>query len=371
MSIIKKSNGKYTVDIVNEHGKRIQRTFIKKAEADAFESAIIRSKYENKLVTNKLINARYSISQSIEEYRSSKNNLRPGSIKAYKAVIDFIVEFVNANKIQYLDEFDTNYADLFYKILITERTIDLQNHKRVIKAKPKTVNFYLSTIKELFKREILKDRLVKSPFAHIKNLKVERPRPEYYTKNELVAFFNQPMHKAYYDAFKGFLLTGMRFQELASLRVSDINLKDRLISVSNKLDFTTKTTNAIRLIPISDELYKIISELITNLKDDDYVFKSPKGNKLRERSLLEVCKRVSKKAEISSRAFIHKFRHTFATILVQNDVPLETIKELLGHSSVVETEIYAHNKTDHRHHQIKILDKLFDNENKKITKSKR
>jgi len=46
-------------------------------------------------------------------------------------------------------------------------------------------------------------------------------------------------------------------------------------------------------------------------------------------------------------------------LLVQNDVSLETIKELLGHSSVVETEIYAHNKTNHIHHQVRILDNHF------------
>lgn len=228
-----------------------------------------------------------------------------------------------------------------------------------IKAKPKTINFYLTTVKELFKREILKERITKSPFAHIKNLKVDKPRPEYYTKEEIQAFFNQPMKQEYYNAFKAYLLTGMRFEELANLKVNDIDLNEKTISVCNKEGFTAKTENAVRIIPMSDDLFKIVSQLVRSTEQDQYVFLSPRGRKLRERSLLAACKRVAKKAGITSRPFIHKFRHTFATMLVQSDVPLETIKELLGHSSVVETEIYAHNKTNHRHHQVRILDDLF------------
>lgn len=359
MSIIKKPNGKYTVDIINENGVRVQRTFVRKSEADAFESAIKRRKYERKLVSNKLSNARHSIRTAVEEYLKSKQNLKPNSIKKYSAVIDFLNEFIAANKINYLDEFGPSEADKFYNYLVAVRVVDKGNHKKIIKAKPKTVNFYLATVRELFKREILKDHIQKSPFVHIKNLKVERPRPDYYTPDELKAFFQQPMKTEYYNAFKAFLLTGMRFEELANLKVSDVDLDERTISVSNKEGFIAKTENAIRVIPMSDELFDIISELVCNATNDEYVFKAPNGGKLKERSLLEICKRISKESGITSRAYIHKFRHTFATLLVQSDVPLESIKELLGHSSVVETEIYAHNKTNHRHYQVKILDKLF------------
>ncbi|MEO8231493.1 MAG: tyrosine-type recombinase/integrase [Ignavibacteriota bacterium] len=359
MSIIKKPNGKYIVDIVNEHGKRVQRTFNKKSEADAYEASIKRNKYDTKLVHNKLIKARHLLEESIEEYRRSKQNLKPNSIKKYKTVIDFFKDFVNVNHLKYVDEFGPSKAEKFYQHLVAERELDKGNHKQIIKAKPKTINFYLATVRELFKREILKDHIQKNPFAHIKNLRVERPHPEYYTKEEIQLFFSQPMKVEYHNAFKAFLLTGTRFEELANLKVTDIDLNERTVNVCNKEGFTTKTENAVRVIPMSDELYDILLSIVNNAQQNDYVFKSPNGSKLRERSLLTVCKRVAKNAGITSRAFIHKFRHTFATMLVQSDVPLESIKELLGHSSVVETEIYAHNKTNHRHHQVRILDDLF------------
>ena len=119
------------------------------------------------------------------------------------------------------------------------------------------------------------------------------------------------------------------------------------------------TENSVRLIPMSVELHSIISKLTVDRVDTEYVFTSPKGSKIRESSLLGVCKRVASRASINSRAFIHKFRHTFAKMLVHAYVPIETIKELLGHSSIVETENYVHNKTTHRHHQVNVLDQLF------------
>lgn len=359
MSIIRKPNGKYVVDMLNERNRRIQRTFTKRTEAEAFSAALTRKKYERKLVNNQLLSARYPILTALDEYEITKKNLKPNSIKKYGAVISFIREFIKANNIQYVDEFTPAKAEKFYRILIAERVIDKGNFKKTMKAKPKTVNFYLATIRELFKREILKDHLQKSPIIHIKNLKVEKPKPEYYTKEEVVSFFAQPMKLEYYNAFKGFLLTGMRFEELANLRCNDVDLEQKIIYVRNKEGFTAKTSNSIRQIPMSDELFSIVDHLVKDRGETDYLFTSPGGNKLRERSMLEVCKRVSKNAGIRSRAFIHKFRHTFATMLVQADVPIETIKELLGHSSINETLIYAHNKTNHRHHQVKILDQLF------------
>ena len=361
MSIIKKPNGKYVVDIINENGIRIQRTFLRKTEAESFSATITRKKYEKKLVQNKLLTARYPILTSLGEYEISKKVLKPNSIKKYGGVISFIKDFVKANNIIYIDEFSPSMADKYYSLLIMERTVDMGNFKKNLKAKPKTVNFYLMTIREFFKREILKDHIQKSPFNHIKNLREERPRPEYYTKEEIKLFFSQPMKPEYYNAFKSFLLTGMRFGELANLKCADIDLDARLIYIRNKEGFTTKTENSIRMIPMSDELYSIISQVIKDKVDTDYVFTSPTGSKLRERSLLEVCKRVASNAGISSRVFLHKFRHTFATMLVQEDVPIETIKELLGHANISETLIYAHNKTTHRHHQVQILDDLFNN----------
>ena len=107
------------------------------------------------------------------------------------------------------------------------------------------------------------------------------------------------MKSEYFNAFKAYLLTEMRFEELANLKVNNIDLNEKTISVCNKEGFTAKTENAVRIIPMSDDLYNIVSALLKSSGPNEYVFRSPKGEKLRERSLLEVCKRVAKKAGIT------------------------------------------------------------------------
>lgn len=87
----------------------------------------------------------------------------------------------------------------------------------MLKPKPKTINFFLQTAKSFFKQEVIKNHIKKNPYLHVKCLKAEKPKPEYYTLNELMRFFSQEMHDAYRNAFVGWLLTGMCFGELANL----------------------------------------------------------------------------------------------------------------------------------------------------------
>jgi len=94
-----------------------------------------------------------------------------------------------------------------------------------------------------------------------------------------------------------------------------------------------------------DDLFNLLNLVIGNKLSELYPFCSPTGKQLKERRMLEVCKRVAADAGIKSRAFLHKFRHTYATLLIHRGVPIESIKELLGHWSVVQTEAYAHNNT--------------------------
>jgi site-specific recombinase XerD len=82
---------------------------------------------------------------------------------------------------------------------------------------------------------------------------------------------------------------------------------------------------------------------------------------LRERKLYYVCNKIGKSAGVKGKISLHKYRHTFASQLVQNNVRIELIQKLLEHSSIKETMIYAHLKSDSLHDEVKILDRLFGN----------
>jgi len=76
-----------------------------------------------------------------------------------------------------------------------------------------------------------------------------------------------------------------------------------------------------------DDLYKLLMHIFNNKISTLYPFCSPMGKQLRERNTLAVCKKVAEDAGITSRAFLHKFRYTYATLLIQKGIPIESIKE--------------------------------------------
>jgi len=358
MAIKPKPNGRYLVDIRDQYGVRIQRTFNTKSDAKAFEGDIYREKYESLLIKNKLRESQYKISQALQDYLASKSELRPTSIKKYSYFVQQLNLFSAAVGINYVDEFTPDHATLFYNELVKEKLDPTGNTKRIMKPKPKTVNFFLQTARSFFALEVMKEHIKRNPFLHSRTLKADMPKPEFYTIAELKQFFKQEMPDAYRNAFLGLLLTGMRFGELANLTWDDVDFQNRFIYVRSKENFRTKTHNSERAIPMIDDLYKLLIQIFRNKHSDIYPFCTTTGRQLRERRVLEACKKVAKDAGISTRAFLHKFRHTYATLLIQRGTPIESIKELLGHWSVIQTEAYAHNNTDHLLPQASRLNKL-------------
>ncbi len=343
----KKENGRWEVDIRTWDGKRIQRTFDTLTEARNFEASVILKKATQKQINNGLRPPRYNIIEELKIHSVPKTHLRPRSRQKFDAEINVLKIFFNAYGIEYLDQCTSELMDRFFYELIKKRKDSRRKSDVLVKAAPKTVNSYLATAKAFFKYEIDKGFITKNPMAHIKNLKLEKRPPEFYTEQELEAFFAQDMPDDYRDAFTCFLMTGLRFGECANLEWSDIDFQRCLMRIEAKDGFTPKSASSNRVIPIYNHLFQIILRRYEQHPDSRYVFTSQEGCQLRERKTLEKCKEIGGKAGIKSRLFIHKFRHTYATYLVLDGEKIQNIKELLGHSSIKETERYAHNKADH------------------------
>ena len=357
--IIKTVAGTFQVSVNDIYGNRIRKTFDQKKDANAFISKIESPKHQFKLEKNNLRQRRITFDTAVTDFLNSKTNLSPKSITKYNFAMKQLKLFLVALKITFLDEFTPDHATILHTELMKEQT-DASGNKST--ASPKTINQFISTIKALFQDEVNKSHIVRNPFAHIKSLKQLTARPEYYTVNELNAFFNVEMKNEYRNAFLGFLYTGMRFGELANITWSDIDFENKLIFVRPKADHALKTSNAERNIPMTEKLFDLLSNISKNKKSDIYPFCSVEGKQLRERRLLEVAKAIGEKAGITSRVFIHKFRHTYATLLIQKKTPLEKVQQLLGHSSIVESMIYVHIKSEELHPDVNVLnDILADN----------
>ena len=327
-------NGKFLITVYDYTGKRFRIRFEKYKYAKAFINRVEKEKSDHKLIANGLINKTSSVENSITEFQNSKMDLKEKSMKKYKRVFEQFKIFCGNEKIINMEDFTRDHADKFWSEL-TRST-----------AAAKTTNFYLMAVKAVFDYEINRDRLIKSPFSHIKSLKekskslIEQDE-EYYNAKEIKAFFQVKMEETDRHVFQTLLLTGLRISELQALRWEHgIDLENKIIKIRNYEMYETKTTTSERDIPMTDLLYKMLIEL----KHDNnvgYVFKSVKGGMVSERTLLSKCKDIAEKAGIRKNATLHKWRHTFSSHVLNTDIQYEEKQYLMGHKPESMTDRYT------------------------------
>lgn len=180
------------------------------------------------------------------------------------------------------------------------------------------------------------DYLDKNPCKSIKPLKLESTR-EPLTDIEIKSLRNMQLSLRDKAILEVMYSTGCRVSELINIKVNDINLVNRQISVVGK-------GNKPRKVFLNVKAYNSLClYLNSNSHIVDYVFISSRKpyTKLSVRCVEDVISRMGKKANIISRVFPHRIRHTTATKALKNGMPLEYVKVMLGHKSVDTTLIYT------------------------------
>ncbi|MDH6306386.1 integrase/recombinase XerD [Parabacteroides sp. PF5-5] len=134
--------------------------------------------------------------------------------------------------------------------------------------------------------------------------------------------------------------TGMRVSEVCNLQLQDINLKNGIIKVFGK-------GSKERMIQIcQSETISIIKNYYqlhrTQIKDGTFFFVNRLGLPLSTQSVRLMVKSYVNRAGLTKHITPHTFRHTFATLLLEEDVDIKYIQNMLGHSSIAITQIYTH-----------------------------
>ena len=182
---------------------------------------------------------------------------------------------------------------------------------------------------------------ITNPCANFKQLKDPRAkakrRPPTYHQEELDRIFGA-CDETQRTIFATLLLTGLREEELCFLTWSDVEVRDRdnaslRVTGEGKQGFSPKDYE-VRLIPIRRELAELFIRLP---RRSAWVFPTKAGN--RETHLLRRLKEIALAAEVS-HATLHKFRHTYATRLLENGVDIVTVQRLMGHSDLDTTRQY-------------------------------
>ena len=134
---------------------------------------------------------------------------------------------------------------------------------------------------------------------------------------------------------------GLRVSELISLRISDLFFDESFIRVIGKGDKQ-------RLVPIGEPAMQAVKLYLSQTrrayvskKAEDILFLNRRGGKLSRQMIFLMIKSQCEKAGITKEISPHTFRHSFATHLVENGADLRAVQQMLGHESIITTEIYT------------------------------
>ena len=151
--------------------------------------------------------------------------------------------------------------------------------------------------------------------------------------------------------------TGLRIGELIGLRWEDVNLDSQVLVVRQAITkgvLTTPKSGKPREVPISDETTQILRSI--QHTRGPFVFARADGGHVNQSRATEALRAACVAAKITPAGW-HTLRHSFASNLAESDTSLKAIQEMLGHSSIKETERYAHLRKHHLRASVTRLDR--------------
>ncbi len=213
---------------------------------------------------------------------------------------------------------------------------------------PRTQARIISGIKAFFKFLILENDTENNPADLLEAPKIGQKLPEVLSVEEIDLLESKiDLSKPEGHRNKAILETlyscGLRVSELVNLKLSDLHFKEGFIIVTGK-------GSKQRLIPIGEKAMHEINyykEHYRNHLDikpgfEDILFLNRRGKKLTREMIFLVVKKLAAEAELKKNISPHTFRHSFATHLVEGGADLRAVQEMLGHESIITTEIYTH-----------------------------
>lgn len=212
----------------------------------------------------------------------------------------------------------------------------------------------LCGIRSFFNFLLISDQIEASPAEFVDTPKFGRHLPDVLTTAEIdriIATVDMRTTKGIRDSAMLEVLysCGLRVSELTSLRLSDLFFGEGYIRVTGKGDKQ-------RLVPIStvarDKIQRYLEERRSARSGEEVVFLNNRGGQLTRVMVFTILKQAAQRAGIDKHISPHTFRHSFATHLLEGGASIRQVQEMLGHESILTTEIYTHLDSDHLRHTL-------------------
>ncbi len=207
----------------------------------------------------------------------------------------------------------------------------------------------LCSIRSFYNFLLLAGRIETSPVEFITAPKTGRHLPDVLTTEEIdriIAAIDPSTAKGVRDAamLETLYSCGLRVSELVSLRISDLFFGEGYLRVIGKGDKQ-------RLVPVStaarDRIQQYIAIRRSKRAGEETLFLNNRGCRMTRVMVFTLLRQAAERAGIEKRISPHTFRHSFATHLIEGGAGIRQVQEMLGHESIVTTEIYTHLNSEH------------------------
>jgi integrase/recombinase XerD len=210
----------------------------------------------------------------------------------------------------------------------------------------RTQSRVLSGIRAFFRFLLIEGEISENPSSLLESPRIGLKLPEVLSIEEIDRMIlkidlSKPeghRNKAIIETLYG---CGLRVSELVNLRLTDIHYTEEFVVVTGKGDKQ-------RLVPVSKKAlreidnYKPERNRLPVITDQNILFLNRRGRRLTRAMIFIIIKELGAKAGITKNISPHTFRHSFATHMVQAGADLRAVQEMLGHESILTTEIYTH-----------------------------
>lgn len=275
------------------------------------------------------------VRKGFDAYLALQRGLSRNTVENYRRDVDKLLRFLDEEGISLTDVDEPN-LERFVCALIDLGIV------------PRTQARIISGVKSFFKYLKIEGYIEKNPTTLLPTPKLGRHLPDVLSVEEIDAMIDAIdmstpegiRNRAIIETLYG---CGLRVSELTALRISQVYADDEYVVVEGK-------GNKQRLVPISQEALARIADYIEEVRsrmtvkpgNEDILFLNRRGKALTRVMVFYIVKNLCALVGIKKTVSPHTLRHSFATHLLEGGANLRAIQQMLGHESIVTTEIYVH-----------------------------
>jgi len=272
-----------------------------------------------------------------ENYLKLEKSLSQNSVSAYINDINKLINFFSQQ--------NSKITPVKVKLEHLKEFLTWLNEKEI---SPRTQARTISGIKSFYKYLLVEGKVTTDPTTLLESPKIGRKLPDVLSIEEIDNLIDAvDCEKSEGQRNKAMLETlyscGLRVSELVSLKITNLYFDQGFIRVEGK-------GNKERLVPVSENAKEEVEKYMNGYRkrlnvakdSENILFLNRRGHKLSRVMVFTIIKNLAKKTGLKKSISPHTFRHSFATHLINGGADLRAVQEMLGHESILTTEIYTH-----------------------------